>query len=171
MCLCVCVCIQFVCVCMAHLCVCISLKCLWPLPDYCVDHNFHTIACQPVSLWITLTVFALFVPFCDEIIFYCNPNVSTSKMADKETLIVWRRVIRISIHCNPKSHLPGTLPACIFFPSFSFSYTSHSVQECQRTPVKILVGLGMLVPRSSEANRGEYIVSFSYGDLVKTALV
>ena len=29
----------------------------------------------------------------------------------------------------------------------------------------------MLVPRSSEANRGEYIVSFSYGDLVKTALV
>ena len=152
MCLCVCVCIQFVCVCMAHLCVCISLKCLWPLPDYCVDHNFHTIACQPVSLWIHLTVFALFVPFCDEIIFYCNPNVSTSKMADKETLIVWRRVIGILIHCNPKSHLPGTLPACIFFPSFSFSYTSHSVQECQRTPVKILVGLGMLVPRSSEAN-------------------
>ena len=130
MCLCIRVCVFAYCffLCLYGSFVCLYFfKCLCPLPDYCVDHNFHTIACQPVSLWIHLTVFALFVPFCDEIIFYCNPNVSTSKMADKETLIVWRRVIRISIHCNPKSHLPGTLPACIFFPSFSFSYTSHSV--------------------------------------------
>ena len=71
---------------------------------------------------MNLTVFALFVPFYDEIIFYGNPNVSASKMASARQRDTHRyqQIPFLRIHCNPKSHLLRYSPGMSLLPFFLF---------------------------------------------------